>query len=122
MLAAADELEQELRQQVATFVFSYCYICVLVLQYVCPHATTYYYTVRIYAAADELEQKIRQQVAIYVSSYCYMCVLVVLSVRILLYMRLRTSWSKSYGSSALYICILLLALLYMCPRTTIYVL
>jgi transcription initiation factor IIE alpha subunit len=69
MLAAADELEQELRQQVAIYVSSYYYVC--------PRTTIcvslYYYTVRIYDAADELEQELRQQVAMCVSSYYYVC-------------------------------------------------
>jgi hypothetical protein len=84
----------------AIYVSSYYYMCVLILLD-CPHIG------RAGARATAAGRYICVLVQLYVSLYYY-------TVCILLYMRLRTSWSKSYSSASLYMCP-------PPPRTVIYV-
>jgi hypothetical protein len=79
---------------------SYCYICVLILLYMCPHTT------------------------MCVSAYYYICVLMLLCICALPQSARSTRLSRTrlsllYVSSYGYICVLILE--WMCPHTTIYV-
>ncbi len=74
------------------YVSSYCYICVLILLYMCPHT------------------------AMYVSSYCYVCVLILLYICVLMPL----CWTLTFLSrclTALSICVLIP--LYMCPHISL---
>jgi hypothetical protein len=123
----------------ATYVSSYCYICVLILLYMCPH-TAIYVSSYCYICVLILRSRVAYvaratyvlhmsyicvliliymcpHTAIYVSSYyyicvsyCYICVLILLS-RVALVAR------ATYVSSYCYTCVLIL--IYMCPHNAI---
>ena len=100
---------------------SYCYICVLMLLCVCPHADIYVCT--CCCICDLILLCMCAHKAIYVSSCCYMCVL------ILRYMFVRIQVPASHYSfdsrdkmpPALYEFVNQESKVYMCPHTAIYV-
>ena len=89
-------MEKHMCRHTATYVSSYCYICVLILLYMCPHTATY-----VLKGVDRQACCARK-----------LCVRILL----LLYMCLHTA---VYVSSYSYTCVLIL--LYMCPHTAIHV-
>jgi hypothetical protein len=83
----SDELKEDLNVVISHNVSSYCYICVLILLYMCPHTTIYvssYYFICVLILPYVCPH------TAYVSSYCYIYVL------ILLYVCPHTAYVSSY--------------------------